>query len=243
MQKLFVFCFGIFLFGILLFMDADGESRVPDWVRNTALKWSDGEINDDKFINGIQFLINEGIIEISAESKASETTLPFVPNWIKDTAGWWGTKRISDNDFLNGIKWLIENGIMSIPMNQNTISCTGSADCIVGKVTKIIDGDTIDVDGIRIRLALTAAPELSAEFGIEAKEFTANLCPIGSPARVDEDDGQTGGSFGRIIGKVYCNDVLLNSALLEKGLAVIDTRFCAVSEFSSEDWAASNGCQ
>jgi len=90
------------------------QEKVPDWIRNTALWWSDGQISDDEFISGIQFLINEKIIQISAESKLSESTVPFVPNWIKDTAGWWGTKKVSDADFLNGIKWLIENGILRV---------------------------------------------------------------------------------------------------------------------------------
>ena len=90
------------------------QEKIPEWIRNTALWWSDGKISDDEFINGIQFLINEEIIQVSAESKSNDATLPFVPNWIKDTAGWWGTKKVSDNDFLNGIKWLIENGILRV---------------------------------------------------------------------------------------------------------------------------------
>ena len=120
--------------------------------------------------------------------------------------------------------------------------CSGSAGCIVGYVTDVIDGDTIEVDGTRIRLALTSTPELSEEYGIEALEFTTTLCPIGSTALVDEDDGQTGGSYGRMIGKVYCGDVSLNSALLEEGLAYIDETFCSTSEFSSEEWVKKYGC-
>jgi len=121
-------------------------------------------------------------------------------------------------------------------------SCSGSAGCFTGYVTDVIDGDTIEVDGTRIRLALTSTPELSEEYGIEALEFTTTLCPIGSTALVDEDDGQTGGSYGRTIGKVYCGDVSLNSALLEEGLAYIDETFCSTSEFSSEEWAKKYGC-
>ena len=34
---------------------------------------------------------------------------------------------------------------------------------------------------------------------------TESECPIGSNAVVDEDDGQKGGSIGRLIGVVYCN--------------------------------------
>ncbi len=89
-------------------------SKIPNWIRNNALWWSDGKISDTEFINGIQFLIDQKIIQISAQSQSTESTLPFVPNWIKDTAGWWATNKVSDDDFVNGIKWLIENGILKV---------------------------------------------------------------------------------------------------------------------------------
>ena len=95
-------------------VEKSSEIIVPNWIRNMALWWSDGKISDNEFINGIQFLINEKIIQISAQSKSTEPTLPFVPNWIKDTAGWWGTNKVTDRDFINGIKWLIENGVLRV---------------------------------------------------------------------------------------------------------------------------------
>jgi len=122
------------------------------------------------------------------------------------------------------------------------IQCKGIAECISGKITKVVDGDTIHVDGNSIRLALTATPELDENGGQEARSFTNQLCPIGSSVTVDEDDGQTQGSYGRMIGKVYCNDKSLNVALLENGFATIDSRFCSKSEFSSESWAIKFGC-
>jgi endonuclease YncB( thermonuclease family) len=120
--------------------------------------------------------------------------------------------------------------------------CMGSAACFFGKVTAITDGDTIKVDGNPIRLALTSTPELHESGGINAREFTLEFCPPGSTAIVDEDDGQQEGSFGRMIAAVYCNDMLLNSALLDSKRAIISERFCSSSEFGNEDWAKRNGC-
>jgi len=111
-----------------------------------------------------------------------------------------------------------------------------------GHVTDVIDGDTIEVEHIRIRLSLTSTPELNEKGGVEAKEFTANLCPLGSSARVVVDGGQLEDQFGRTVAKVYCDEILLNSELLERGLASIDKRFCSTSEFASEDWAKRYGC-
>ena len=145
-----------------------------------------------------------------------------------------------------GIGFLIivmtEGSYFAYLPNENGISCEGSANCFTGTVTEVIDGDTIVVNDVHVRLALTSTPELNETYGIESKEFTESICPVGSNALVDEDDGQVGGSYGRMIGKVYCGKTLLNSALLDKGLGTIDTTFCSVSEFSIEDWAQKYGC-
>jgi len=119
----------------------------------------------------------------------------------------------------------------------DTSSCKGTARCFSGTVTYIVDGDTLDVGGQRIRLTLVNTPESGQPGYQEAKDFTASTCPVDSRALVDEDDGQTGGSYGRIIAVVYCGSANLNAALLQTGHAVILTQYCSVSEFASEPWA------
>jgi endonuclease YncB( thermonuclease family) len=106
-----------------------------------------------------------------------------------------------------------------------------------GPVTHVVDGDTLDVNGIRIRLALVNTPEIG-ETGYEtAKNFVKDLC-LGNDAEVDIDDGQRGGDrYGREIGVVYCDGINVNSALMEKQYARIYTDYCDVSEFANEDWA------
>lgn len=115
-----------------------------------------------------------------------------------------------------------------------------------GTVTRIVDGDTIDVDGnLRIRLALVNTPERGEPGYAEATAFTGRVCPVGATAAYDTDDGQRGGSYGRVIAKVWCAgapDVSLNELLVMNGLAEIDSRFCLNSEFGSEQWAKQYGC-
>ena len=53
---------------------------------------------------------------------------------------------------------------------------------------------------------------------------------------------QTGGTFGRIIGVVYCNGVNLNDAILDAGLAALFSTFCSASEFGTTSWAIEHGC-
>jgi len=135
-----------------------------------------------------------------------------------------------------------------IDNNHRNVSnkCLGNANCFTGTITKVVDGDTIDIDNIRIRLALVNTPEQGKPGYQEATEFTKVKCSVGTKALVDEDDLQTRGSYGRMIGLVYCggdNQVLINQLLLEEGYAKIFERYCKTSEFSVQTWAVTYGCR
>lgn len=142
----------------------------------------------------------------------------------------------------NEIASSVKQSSTTTKINTADLSCKGTAACFTATVTKIVDGDTLDVGSIRIRLALTNTPERGQPLYKEATQFTATLCLVGSTVLIDEDDGQTEGSYDRMIAKVYCGSKILNAELLHAGLAVIDTRFCDESEFAIEDWAQKYGC-
>jgi hypothetical protein len=126
--------------------------------------------------------------------------------------------------------------------------CQGQADCFRGTVTEIVDGDTLDINNVRVRLALVNTPERGENGYTEAVDYMQSVCGVGTTALVDEDDGQKEGSFDRVIGLVYCgndninNKKSLNELLLEGGYATIYQEFCGVSEFSSAAWGQSRGC-
>lgn len=40
------------------------EEHVPDWIRNNARWWADGLITEDEFVNGIKYLVEQGIIRV-----------------------------------------------------------------------------------------------------------------------------------------------------------------------------------
>ncbi|GBF24892.1 hypothetical protein MnTg01_01237 [archaeon MnTg01] len=42
------------------------ESNIPEWVKNNVMWWSAGKISDNDFVSGIQYLIENGIIQISS---------------------------------------------------------------------------------------------------------------------------------------------------------------------------------
>jgi len=125
---------------------------------------------------------------------------------------------------------------------DDSLDCMGTAQCFAGVVTEVIDGDTLKVNGESIRFSLASAPELKGFGGIDSKNFIETICPVGSTVIIDEDDGQVLGSYGRIIAVIYCNDVNLNSELLDANLGYLEDRFCDSSEFSTTTWAVKHGC-
>ena len=41
------------------------SNEIPVWIKNNAGWWADGSIDDDSFVQGIQFLVQEGFMKIS----------------------------------------------------------------------------------------------------------------------------------------------------------------------------------
>ena len=119
----------------------------------------------------------------------------------------------------------------SVQPNTEWKSVSTSDIAIEGRVTKIVDGDTLDVAGERIRLSLVDTPERGESGFDEATWFTHSICPLNTVAQVDVDDGQPKDRFGRTVGVVYCNGKNLNAELWKNGHARIDERFLSVSEF------------
>ena len=90
--------------------------KVPVWIKNNAGWWANGDIDDDSFIQGVQFLIKENILEV--DSTISSEKNDKIPPWVKNNAGWWAEGQITESDFLSGINHLVKTGIISISQNS-----------------------------------------------------------------------------------------------------------------------------
>ena len=90
------------------------EIIIPDWVRNNAGWWSQGEIKDSDFASGIEFMIKNEIIKVPIESTGEKTSDVAIPDWVRNNAGWWSQGEITDKDFASGIQYLITKGIISV---------------------------------------------------------------------------------------------------------------------------------
>jgi len=90
------------------------QIAIPDWVKNNAGWWAADQIDDSAFVQGIQYLIKEGIMFIPATEASESTGSQVVPAWIKNNAGWWAADQIDDSAFVQGIQYLVQNGIIVI---------------------------------------------------------------------------------------------------------------------------------
>jgi len=102
------------------------ETSIPAWIKNNAGWWATDQIDDSSFLQGIQYLIQEGIMIIPpTESSDDSDAIPDagqraqafdqrVPVWIKNNAGWWATDQIDDSSFLQGIQYLVQKGIIVV---------------------------------------------------------------------------------------------------------------------------------
>lgn len=65
----------VLMFGIISITSigvfAQSNSNVPEWIKNNAGWWAEGTLDDDSFLNGMKYLIENDIIQI-------ETTESFV---------------------------------------------------------------------------------------------------------------------------------------------------------------------
>jgi hypothetical protein len=89
-------------------------SEIPSWIKNNAGWWADGSIDDASFVQGIQFLVQEGFMKIPVTPQGSGSDSNEIPSWIKNNAGWWADGSIDDASFVQGIQFLVQEGFMKI---------------------------------------------------------------------------------------------------------------------------------
>jgi len=97
------------------------SQEVPSWIKNNAAWWAEGTIDDTAFLQGIQYLIKEGIMIIPPTESSETSESKEVPSWIKNNAGWWAEGQIDDNTFVQGIQFLVKNGIITIEQPESIL--------------------------------------------------------------------------------------------------------------------------
>ncbi|MGY5146935.1 MAG: peptidase [Candidatus Nitrosopumilus sp. bin_7KS] len=94
--------------------EGSGPNEIPEWIKNNAEWWAEGSIDDDSFIQGIQYLIKEGILQIPPTESNTSSGPNEIPEWIKNNAEWWAEGSIDDDSFIQGMQYLVNRGIIQI---------------------------------------------------------------------------------------------------------------------------------
>jgi len=92
-------------------INLDSNIVIPDWIKNNAGWWANDQIDNNTFVQALQYLIREKIIIVPQVEQTGESAKE-IPVWIKNNAGWWANDQITDTDFIKGIEYLISNGII-----------------------------------------------------------------------------------------------------------------------------------
>jgi len=88
------------------------------------------------------------------------------------------------------------------------------------KVTRVIDGDTIEIEtGERVRLICMDTPERGEEGYIEASNYLQVLI-LNKEVKLVKDVSETG-KYGRLVRYVYVDDLFVNEKMVEEGYAKV----------------------
>jgi len=115
MRYLLLSVLAVSLVGILMApVVSSQQATIPDWIKNNAMWWASDQIPDSAFLQGIQFLIKEGIMVIPPTVTSESSASQEVPGWIKNNAEWWADGQIDDSTFVSGIQYLVKVGIIKV---------------------------------------------------------------------------------------------------------------------------------
>ena len=90
------------------------SEKIPNWIKNNARWWASEQIGDHGFVSGIQYLIEQKILQIPDVPEPSSKNFRGIPPWVKNIAGYWAEDMISDAEFIKSIQYLVGNGIIII---------------------------------------------------------------------------------------------------------------------------------
>lgn len=125
--------------------------------------------------------------------------------------------------------WVVGYLLFLVVLFQGSSSCCAAPDTdtvFSAPVTKVIDGDTIEVRRlgkiVRVRLWGIDTPEWQQGFSLEAREFTRRRLA----GRQVELRVKTWDAYGRLVAVVMVDGNPLNEELLREGLAWVHIYYC-----------------
>ena len=145
------------------------------------------------------------------------------------------------------VKEILATTSWSVPIEPESSADSGEE---IGPVTRVVDGDTIDVRingvNVRIRYLQMNTPERDHPCYSEATEANADLV-AGKTVRLVPDK-ELVDRYDRLLRFIYVDDVLVNRVLVEQGFAEVvlyppnDAHYDEFVKLEQEAAAAGRGC-
>jgi hypothetical protein len=152
---------------------ASADTSIPSWIKSNAKYWKEGQIGDDEYVKGIQFLIQNGVMQIPDSAKTVEKSSQ-IPSWVKNDAGWWADGSIADGEFVSAMQYLVSTGIVDVTKSVPVTSSISSMNTASGSSDV---ADTSNCDS-----AATPADKQTclddAQSQVELKAKIANATPL-----------------------------------------------------------------
>lgn len=131
--KLLVFFIAVMITVPSVFTHSVDASAVPDWIKNTAKWYGDGDISEDDFLNAIKYLIQQKIIVISDNGTSTRPNI-VIPN---------GNSEKGSHGFYEPMHLDITKETVVIWENQDDYGHTVQSQDDTGNVIPIFNSDIL----------------------------------------------------------------------------------------------------
>lgn len=89
------------------------QDKIPIWIKDKAKGWTNGDIGEEGFISGIQYLIERKTIDRPGFGEPLTNNSKEIPPWIKNIVVFWAKDMISDDNFISSMQYLVSNKIIN----------------------------------------------------------------------------------------------------------------------------------
>ena len=124
----------------LILHSASADTSIPSWIKSNAKYWNDGQIGDDEYVKGIQYLIQNGIMQIPSSDKVVEKSNK-IPSWVKHDAGWWADGSLGDSEYISAMQYLVGTGMIDASTQNAQVQLVVDLSSASAKQTDMANSD------------------------------------------------------------------------------------------------------
>ncbi len=93
--------------------------NIPNWVKQTTNWWAITSISDQKFTDGIQYLIKKEFIRIPENKKFENINELKMMSSIRNNLSIWSQNETSNEEFYKNVNWLIDKEFIKIDSKKS----------------------------------------------------------------------------------------------------------------------------